>query len=119
MAVAIPLTALFTFCALALVVQGVVLVSTDSVQLPCLTTTREAGCESLSGGFFSDVVAVAGFFVDGVVFFFQFITFDLVPAIPWFFQVPLALVCGGSILFALVWLISQVVTSIGGLIPFT
>lgn len=129
MATSVPFLALISFCSLAFIVQGMVIgAGAGADPAPCLTDSadpegdsdpRNDNCESLAGGFFSDLGAVSGFFVDGIVYLFRFLTFDLVPGIPAFIQVPLALICGGGILVVLVWLGAEIVKAIGGLIPFT
>lgn len=112
MAVSVPIVSLIAFCSLAFTIQGLIIGAGagDDAAFPTADFT---------GGFFSDVGALLGWFADFFVFMVRFVTFDLVPAIPAFIQIPLALICGTGVLIVIVWLATQAVQAIGSLIPFT
>jgi len=107
----LPFYAILAFCTFTLVIQGVMLGDEFAANLPT--------APDFSGGFFSDVGAIAGFALDVIEFIVRFLAFDMFPGMPWWVQFPLAVLCNGVFLIALLAIVIRLAEGIGALLPFT
>ena len=113
MAATVPVLPILGFCGLAYTLQALIVAASS------LGLGFPASPDFGDGGFFSGIGAVAGYFVSLFGWLFSFLTFGLIPDIPWWIRLPLAFVCGGGFMVIIIDFAIKAVNAVGNLIPFT